>query len=405
MEAIIRPVKPDEMAQYGALAAYVYAGRYGDTPDNIVSRSMRPEWTLGAFIKGRLVAASTTLPLTMRCNGKAGKVGGISAVGTLPEYRRQGLVRQLMSHALTDMRQQGQNLAVLWASQAAIYQRYGFSLGTQHVSYSLDPRDIRFVVPHAPQGSCHRLTLDEGFPIIRQLYIDYVSPRHGTLHRSRALWQNNALAENATDGPVHIVVYYDARQQPQGYMVYTTRFQRTPDAARPQELVIRDLAWLTLEAYLSLWAFVARHDLVGRVRYPTAPPDDPAPELFEEPRLLHPQSVEGLWVRIVDVAGALAARGYEGAGCLVLDIHGDGMAPWNNGIFRLDTTGETTQVQPTTVTPDIRMSIKALASLWSGSRSVYTLANWGLLTGEPAGIDTADRLFRTRYVPWCPDHF
>jgi hypothetical protein len=36
MEAIIRPFEPDEMAQYGALAAYVYAARYGDTPDNKV---------------------------------------------------------------------------------------------------------------------------------------------------------------------------------------------------------------------------------------------------------------------------------------------------------------------------------------------------------------------------------
>jgi predicted acetyltransferase len=393
------------MPQYGALAAYVYAGRYGDTPDNIVSRSMQSEWTLGAFVDRRLVAASTTLPLTMRLNGKAGKVGGISAVGTLPEYRRQGLVRRLVQRSVAAMRQQGQSLAVLWASQAAIYQRYGFALGTQHVSYSLDPRDIRFVIPYEPQGTCQRLSLGDGFPIIRQLYIDYVSPRHGALHRSRALWQNNALAENVADGPVHIVVYYNARQQPQGYMVYTTRFQRVPDAARPQELVIRDLAWLTLEAYLSLWTFVTRHDLVGRVRYLTAPPDDPAPELFEEPRLLHAQSLEGLWMRVVDVASALPARGYESAGRLVLEIHGDTLAPWNNGIFRLDTDGGTTQVQHTTAAPDIRLSIKTLVSLWSGHRSVHTLANWGLLAGEPASIDAADRLFRTRYAPWCPDHF
>jgi hypothetical protein len=41
----------------------------------------------------------------------------------------------------------------------------------------------------------------------------------------------------------------------------------------------------------------------------------------------------------------------------------------------------------------------------SGPRSARTLANWGLLTGEPMGIEAADRLFGTHYAPCCPDHF
>jgi predicted acetyltransferase len=144
---------------------------------------------------------------------------------------------------------------------------------------------------------------------------------------------------------------------------------------------------------------------VGRVRYDTAPLDDPAPEFFEEPRLLYPQLIEGIWMRIIDVTGALQARGYTTAGRLVLDIVGDDLADWNNGVFSLETDGETGQVTRTTDAPHIRLSIKALASLYSGFRTAQTLANWGLLAGDRRGIEAADRLFRTMHLPHCPDHF
>ncbi|MFC1895514.1 enhanced intracellular survival protein Eis [Thermodesulfobacteriota bacterium] len=405
MEALIRPARADEMAQYGAIAAYVYAGRYGDTPDNLVSRSTHPDWTLCAFVDGRMVTTFATIPFTVRLNGMAAKLGGVSGIGTLPEWRRAGLVRQIMHRAIADMRDRGQSVAALWASQAAIYQRFGFALGAQMVRYTLDPRDIRFAGQRKASGMCRRHSLDEGFPIIRQVYIDFVSARTCYLHRSRALWNNNTLEERAAEGPIHLAVAYDTQQRPQGYMVYTMRFDKVADAARPHEMIIRDLAWLTQDAYLSLWEFVTRHDLVGRVRHDTAPLDDPAPELFEEPRMLYPHITEGIWMRIIDVAQALQARGYTTAGHLVLEIVEDDMAEWNTNVFNLETDGETAQVTRTTDEPDIRLSIKALASLYSGFRTAQTLANWGLLAGSRHGIETANHLFRTLYLPHCPDNF
>ncbi|MEE8304465.1 MAG: GNAT family N-acetyltransferase [Candidatus Tectomicrobia bacterium] len=82
MEAQIRPARPDEMDQLGVIGAYVYAGRYGDTTDNMVSQSTLPDWTLCAFVDGRMVTSLATIPFTARFNGMAAKLGGISAVGT-----------------------------------------------------------------------------------------------------------------------------------------------------------------------------------------------------------------------------------------------------------------------------------------------------------------------------------
>ena len=405
MEAHIRPAHLDEMEEYGAIASYVYAGRFGDTGANLVSLSTHPDWTLCAFVDGRMVTTFATIPFTIRLNGQAAQLGGVSGIGTLPEYRRRGFMRRIMHRAIADMRDRGQSVAALWASQAAIYQRFGFAIHTQLVRYRLDPRNIRFTGHPQISGTCRRYDVEQGFPIIRQVYIDFISDRTGYLHRAKPLWNNTVLANHPEEGPLHIAVAYDEAQQPQGYMVYTTRAGRVDDATRSQEMILRDFAWLTQDAYLSLWEFVARHDLVGRVRYDTAPLDDPTPEYFEEPRLLHSQIAEGTWMRIIDVAQALQARGYTTAGQLVLEIGGDDLADWNNGVFSLETDGATAHVTRTATTPDIRLSIKALASLYSGFRSAQALASWGLLAGDHKSIETADRLFRTRYLPHCPDHF
>ena len=123
MTTEIRPARDDEMGEFGLLGAYVYGGSFGDGADSLSGTANRSQWTLCAFIDGQMASMFCTIPFTMRAVGKAVPMGGISSVGTLPEFRRQGLSRSLMTRALADMVEKGQPVAALWASQAAIYQR------------------------------------------------------------------------------------------------------------------------------------------------------------------------------------------------------------------------------------------------------------------------------------------
>ena len=103
MDFDIRPAQPEEMGQLGLMASYSYGGAFGDGEDNISASGTRPEWTLCAFDPGAtteqgqvLMATSfAAFPFTIRANGRAMAMAGISVVGTRPEYRRRGLVRQL----------------------------------------------------------------------------------------------------------------------------------------------------------------------------------------------------------------------------------------------------------------------------------------------------------------------
>ena len=401
----IRPATAAEMADMGILGGYVYGGSFGDGPESVVATANRPEWTLCAFVDGRLASSFTNIPFTMRANGKALALAGVSTIGTQPEHRRQGLSRRIHTQALAAMRDAGQPAAALWASQAAIYQRYGYAMATVCRHYAIDTVDIRFFDDDAGAGRVERIETAAAYDQLKAIYIAFVAQRMGYLHRGKALWLEGPLEKVGADGPVWVAVCRNTAGEATGYMVYTLRAGRVEHAARGQELAIRDLAWLDVDAYRSLWRFVASHDLVGRVRWGSAPRDDPAPELMLEPRLLNADDREGAWFRVVDAGAALAGRGYQSAGALAIGLAEDPLTPWNDGVWQLDATPDGATVRQVRREAEIRIAAKGLALLWTGARSATELARWGLLAGDGEAVARADALFRTRHAPHCPDHF
>jgi len=405
MTVELRQATAQEMADFGILGGYVFGGTFGDGASNIISNDILPEWTLCAFVDGKLASMFSTIPFTMRANGRAMSLAGVSTVGTQPEHRRQGLARRIHTQALQDMREAGQSVAALWASQAAIYQRYGYALGAQGRSYEIDTVDIRFHDDDGGRGRVERVNLESGYDTIKALYIAFVADRTAYLHRAKDMWLHNALEPVEADGPVWAAVCQDPDGNPTGYAIYTLRGRKVDHPARDQELVIRDLAWLDPDAYRSLWSFIASHDLVGRVRWDGAPGDDPATEFLLEPRMLNAKDREGIWFRIVDAPAALAGRGYDVEDQLTIGIEPDPLTPWNDGHWRLETSPEGAHAQSSRGPADIRLNAKALASLFTGFRSATELAHWGMLDGDRKAVARADDVFRTRHAPHCPDHF
>ena len=405
MTVEIRPATPEEMGQLGILGGYVYGGSFGDGPDNVVATANLPEWTLCAFIDGKMASSFTNIPFTMRANGNAVKLAGVSTIGTQPEYRRQGLVRRIHTQAFGQMREAGQNVAALWASQAAIYQRYGYAMTTVQRHYSVDTVDIGFFDGDA--GSCDvgRVDLESAYDIVKAVYIAYIADRTCYLHRAKVTWLQGALEEREADGPVWVAVARDGDGTAQGYVIYTLRSGKFDHPSRGQLLNVRDLAWLTPDAYRSLWRFIASHDLVGRVTWNSAPMDDPAHEFFTEPRMLNAEDREGAWFRVIDVQGALGERGYDHEGELTIGVTADSLTPWNDGTWRIETGPDGTKVQRSNAAPDIELNAKALASLYTGFRTARDLASWGLLSGDRKALAAADAMFRTRHAPHTPDHF
>ena len=321
-------------------------------------------------------------------------------VATLPEFRRRGLLRKVMTKALAEQRDRGQSLAILWASMGAIYQRYGFGLASLDVTYEIDPRRIEFADGVAgPAGGTVRLhPREEARRIFEDVYKEYSRPRNLMIQRAAAMWDIRQAGERQ-----HFGVYYDAMREPRGFIGFETGTD--PSLSPNQTIDVRDWAALDSDAYRGLWEFLRSHDLVGRVRWGRAPEDDPAPFLFLEPRELHRRTSDAIWMRITDVAAALPQRPYGEADALTIRVR-DELCPWNDGTWVLETTGEESKVASVESPPDLTMSVSTLAVLVAGARTATQLAQAGLVeAAAPPALTRADRMFATAHAPWCNDSF
>jgi predicted acetyltransferase len=172
-----------------------------------------------------------------------------------------------------------------------------------------------------------------------------------------------------------------------------------------QNLTIRDAAWLTPSAYKAIWSFFANMDVIENVIWRQAPVDDPLPHMILEPRMLNITTRDGILGRIVDVKKALSKRKYGAEGKLVFDIHDD-FCPWNNGRWKLETSGEETVVSSTDETAEVSMPVSTLSLLAFGQISATQAFRMGRIhikNKEPLG--KFDSIFRTEYKPFCPDIF
>ena len=399
----IRPCRDaEELAEYGRIVSYVFASTEGMNDELATTQ---PEWTTCAFVDDRMAGTLGTFPFTVRLNGAPVAMGGVTAVGTLPSHRRQGLLRKIMAEALSTMRDRKQSYAILWASMAAIYQRFGYGLASTQVHYSFDPRDVAFERKVVTPGTIEMMTRDDAFPIIKQIYIQHATPRNLHIHRSVPLWQASSLRPPKKDQPLYIAVYRNFDGEPRGYLIYSTSEEPRTTPGPNQKMVVNDLIALDLEAQAALWEYIRRHDLIGRVEM-GAPEDDPIPALLLEPRMLNRKTSDEIWMRVVDVEQAIPQRPFGARGELTFSIDGDELCPWNNGTYLLETDGRTSTVQRTTRTAQLTMSPNTLASLLAGHRTATYHQRAGLLTAaDLAAVAMADAIFRADHAPHCPNGF
>lgn len=393
----------EELKQYQKNVNYVFAS--APSPEDDLT-TPAADWTTCALVDGQLATTFTTLPFTVRLNGNPVKMGGVTAVGTLPAYRRQGLLRKVMTKALGEMRDRDQSLAILWASMGAIYQRFGYGLATASTRYAIDPRFGRFQESRPMPGAIELMEKEDAFPLIKQNYILWVADKNLAIHRSTILWQADTLRANVKDHPVYCAVYRNPDGEVTGHAVYQTEEGRFSDPGPGQVMKVSDFIARDMEAYRALWEYLCAHDLVRRIDFQGVAEDDPAPELLLEPRVLQRKTSDGIWMRVVDAEKALPQRPYGRRGELTIRIETDDVCPWNVGTYLLETDGPTASVRRVDRDAAITTSSNVLSSLISGYRPASHFARAGrLVAKDDLALQTADDLFRPKYAPYCPSSF
>jgi len=123
--------------------------------------------------------------------------------------------------------------------------------------------------------------------------------------------------------------------------------------------------------------------------------------MLDNPRAMRvTRQSDSLWIRLLDVQAALAARTYDVGGTIVLGIESDPMCPGNEGYWRLDGGPDGAVCTRVTAAPDLVLDLEALGSLYLGGMSAALLASAGRIHGDRQSVNLLSRMFRTDPEPF-----
>lgn len=330
----------------------------------------------------------------------------VTVVTVHPPYRRRGLLRAMMTHQLEQVARRGEPLAALWASESLIYGRFGYGPATSRAVLSGTNRRLGFLPGVGAAGSVDEVTREEFLRIAPGLHESMRPERPGTMVRDQGVWEFAVFdQEFARRGGTEIryVVHYDKAGDADGFATY--RFHEKFDAEPEGEIRIREVWAEDPAAYAGLWRYLLDLDLARTFRLWSAPVDEPLRHLVTDARAVVTSVTDNLYVRVVDVEAALAAREYAAGVDLVIEVD-DPLLAANSGRWRLVTDGSTAQVTRVTSAPDLSMGILELSTIYLGGVSLATLHRARRVTEHTTGaVAAAATAFGWHRAPWCPDMF
>jgi predicted acetyltransferase len=404
MSLEIREPRGDELDEVSYITAYSFEGDRSPEALEGTRRLFTVLRPLAAFQDGRVVASLGLLPLAIAVNGGSQPFAGVACVACLPEHRRKGYVGQLLTRALEVMRQEGQVLSGLFTPHFALYRRYGWTLAGRGMRYSFSTRDVALLAPGEPRGEATRVS-EQDWARLKAVYRAFISRCNGYLDRSDDWWRAGVLRDFYDRRGALLDAAVWAREDGEwwGYVIY--------DVARPtdagQRLRVRDFAALDSDAYVGLVRYLLRHDIASPLQW-WAPLDDPFLSLLDDPGRVQVAYEQGMFLRVVDVAGAFAARPCltEASGQILTLELTDEAAPWNTGCWRLEADDDHILAQKREEAPGLSLDVSVLAALFDGFLSPSQAARGGLLkVHSEAALAAADRIFAVLCPPFTADYF
>lgn len=323
-------------------------------------------------------------------------VAAVTAVGVSQVMRRRGLLSALMAASLDEAMEREEPVAALYASESAIYGRYGFGIAAPHRAYRaerakvrfVDPVDVRLVEETTPEAALAR------WPALHERVRDM---RGGSVGTTSGMWQLG-VAEDPPGWRDGATARRLVEVPGRGYARYRVKPQE--ESHYPEGLVLLgELVATDPEANAALWQHVLDIDLTTRVVSWIRPPDDALAHLLVDPLALHAFDGPPLYVRLLDVPRVLTARAYRAAGTSVVEVVDPGGRA--GGRWRLETDGTSATCDPSSAAPDVTLPIDALAGVvFGGIRTTALLDGRRLQEGRDGAAAALDRLVATDRAPW-----
>lgn len=369
---------PAERRRMDELFAIAFETPLRPAPKEPASDKVRP---FAAFTDdGQMTSCLTVTEMDVNYDGARCKMGAVGGVASLPQYRRQGGVRQCFAAALEDMYARGYEFSYLFPFSTAFYQKFGYERCVQKYGWTVETSrlgplgggTIRLAEPSRPMWDAIR-TIESAWA--RRF-------NFSVLHSPEEY--RRAPAPAPAEKQEFTYVYFDAQDRPAAY----TTFHKE-DTPGGRDLVCSRFFFLDRDGFEGLLGLFGK--LASDHRYVK----------FDTPALPALQYVLPEWnmgaarwevlhnagmVRAVCVKSVLEKALYRGAGAVTLAIC-DEQLPSNSGTYRVRfDAGRAIAVEKTAAEADANLTIGAFSALMAGVCDLSDAVSWlpGLTVRAPS---------------------
>lgn len=371
----IKKVSVKHLEQYNQLLRYVFQVTDNDLHkigweerDMILAKSPMLEQAdvLGWFDGDKLVSQVAVYPFQVRIFNTTYDMGGLTGVGTFPEYSNQGLMHKLLRQALENMREKQQSISFLYPYSIPYYRRKGWEIISDKITFEV----MDYQLPKTKQvsGEVERISIEHSD--LRAVYEHFAYQNHGAMLRNDLAW-NEYWRWDFDD--LTAAIYYNEDRQPDGYVLYWIS---------DEVFHIKDMIFINEEARSGLWNFISAHfsmisKVVGNIYT-----DEPLAFLLEDADIKETISPYYM-ARIVDLEQFIAQYPFKPNNekrewTFTLD---DPLLPWNQGTFTIriypDGKGEVARV---TERSKSRIDIQTMTTMLLSYKSPKYLHKIGRLS-------------------------
>ena len=375
------PEGDDEFRQCYRLAAQGFDGpRTPEAEEDRLGRFHRDR-CLAVFVDGQVAAWSQVRPFGQFLGGRRVPMGGFSPVVTAPEHRGHGYGSMVTAGQFPALRERGEVISGLYPAQTQLYRGNGFEVAGVYTYRTFPSRSLHHLRPSSAVRI--RAGTADDMPAVKDCYRRFAQTQHGWLDRPDVWWENILPVDKlvveqflyVVDGPdggiAGYVRYSHSKAEPVGYTIQVA------------ELCTEDP-----EVALALWRMLGTSSTQAELVRASGPPEHPLLLLLPDQDLK--TNLEIRWMlRVIDAPGAVAARGFSPAVRASIDLDvADRQCDWNTGRWRLTVEDGEGRLEKGG-DGDVRLSINALSTLYSGYASASMLRQVGMLTGGSAADDDA----------------
>lgn len=396
----MKKVEVEHLQQYDKLLRYVFQvtrndlHKIGWQEDEIVNAKspvLQQADVLGWFDGDELVSQVATYPFEVRIFNRTYAMGGVTGVGTFPEYSGQGLMNKLLLQALTNMREKEQSISYLFPYSIPYYRRKGWEIVSDKIVFEV--QDYQLPKNKPVPGDVARV--DPESEDVKKAYERFAMQTHGAMLRKELAWSEYWRWDS---DDLTAAVYYGEDGQPDGYLLYWIE---------EEVFHVKDMIFIHEEARSGLWNFISAHfsmisKVIGNIHT-----DEQLSFLLEDADIKETISPYYM-ARIVDIEPFIAKYPFkpdpasrEWTFNLI-----DPMLTWNQGTFtlRIDPDGNGEIRRELGRRSEDSINIQTMTTMLLGYKRPEYLHRIGRIKCAPETIDMLEDAIEQQ-TPYFSDFF